>query len=177
MTKTKIKPKLEPQDPLDALATGPVEDVLAMMLWKVRHQHPDLSMQFTPKDLTGYAQCVEYQKATPEVRVFRPQGIPAQEAIPAQGNRRAVPARPAMPPRDFVVVSLVHQGTEDAIRVVENNEEDNERRKAAEHLASVKAQVPDLAARLERYARSGELVGSDLLEASRWLRIMVATAA
>ena len=173
MAKTQTPQK----DALDQLATGPAENVVALMLWKARHQYPDLSVQITPKDLKGYQECIGYLKTTAEVRVFRPQGIPAQEAIPAHGNRRAVPGRPAIPPRDFVVVSLVHQGTEDAIRVVENNEEDNERRKAAEHLVNIKGQVPDLASRLERYARSGELVGSDLLEAAKWLRIMVATTA
>ena len=168
------KPPIRKKDPLDHLAEGDPRKVMALMLWKARHRAPEMSVQITQRDIDGFNACVTYLKVEPDVDIRRPQGRPAQERIPAAGTRREVPAREAEPPRPFVVVRLVEKGTENMIRPVEDNEEDNEKRIAAEKLVDIRAQAPALAQRLEGYARSGDMVASDLREAAQWLRTLVA---
>lgn len=170
MVKTPME--IRKKDDLDHLAEGDPKDVISLMLWKVRHQFPDLAMQITPKDLEGFNACVTYLKVKPELNIVRPQGRPAQEGIPAVGQRRAVPAYDAEPPRPFVVVRLVEKGTENMIRPVENNEEDNAKRIAAEKLVNYRSQAPALAQALENAARSGDFAAHDLREAAAALRVL-----
>src|SRR5258708_10680054 len=113
-----------PRDPLDALVAGPLKDVIALMLWKNRHNEPELNVQLTERDLSAFKACVEYLHVTPEVRIVRPQGMPGHEAIPATRTRSAIPAAEPTPPKPYVTICLVERGTENAIRPVENNEQD-----------------------------------------------------
>lgn len=172
MAKAPIKKK----DQLDHLAEGDPRNVIALMLWKARHRNPELALQITQRDIDGMKACTDYLKIEPAVDICRPQGRPAQEHIPAMGNRREVPARAAEPARPFVLVRLVAKGTQDTFRAVEDNEEDNEKRIAAEQLVEIRAQGPALAARLEGYARTGDFVASDLRDAAQWLRTLVAVS-
>lgn len=164
------------QDDLDRLAAADPRKVIALMLWKARHRNPDMAVQITQRDIDGFNACVTYLKVEPDVDICRPQGRPAQERIPAMGNRREVPGHPAEPPRPFVVVRLVEKGTENMIRPVEDNEEDNDKRIAAERLVDIRAQAPGLAARLDGYARTGDFVASDLRDAAAWLRTLATIA-
>lgn len=166
------KTEIRKKDELDHLAEGDPKNVISLMLWKVRHQYPNLSMEITPKDLQGFNECVAYLKVVPEVDVTRPQGRPAQDGIAAVGNRRAVPGYDAEPPRPYVIVRLVEKGTENMIRPVENNVDDNERRIAAEKLAEYRGQAPSLAQALENAARSGDFSAHDLREAAAALRAL-----
>src|SRR5258708_20213136 len=113
-----------PRDALDALVAGPLKDFIALMLWKNRHNEPELNVQLTERDLAGFRACVEYLHVTPEVRIVRPQGMPGHDAIPATRTRSAIPATEPTPPKPYVTICLVERGTENAIRPVENNEQD-----------------------------------------------------
>lgn len=164
------------KDALDHLAEGDPKDIIAAMLWKARHHYPSLSMELTEKDLKGLNDCVTYLKVKPEVLIVRPQGRPAQAPQPAVGQRRAVPGFDAEPPRPFVVVALVEKGTANAIRAVENNVEDNERRIMAEAVAEYRARAGQIAANLENIVRTKDFSESDLREAAAALRTLAQAA-
>ena len=166
------KAKAAPKDELDQLAEGPLTNVIALMLWTLRHVNPDMSVVITQKEIAGLKQCVDYLKVTAAVRVERPQGRPAQEAVPASANRKAVPGFPAEPPRPFVVVARVEAGTENMIRPVENNEEDFQRQKDAEQLKRLRETAPGLANMLEQNAAGGVFSESDIRDAANALRVL-----
>lgn len=168
-TKDAIK---EPQHPLDALAAGDPRGVIALMLWQRRFEQPDLYAQITEKDIVGFQDCVRYMKVTPEVQILRPAGIEAQPAIPATKNRRAVPARPATDPKPYVIVRLVEKGTENAIRPVENNQEDYDKMAASAQVKQARDSAPGLAQRLIQQANSGEYSLSDMQDAANALMIL-----
>lgn len=146
------KPK---QDPLDALTTGDPQRVMALMLWKNRMRNPDMAVQIEEKDIQGFDDCVNYLKVKPQVRVYRPEGLPAQDAIPASANRRAVPARAATPPRPYVIVVLTDQKG-DVIRPVENNEEDFAAAQDQGRTQRYREQAQSLAGQLMNQAKTGE---------------------
>ena len=112
------------QDPLDALASGPLENVIAQILWKNRHRDPSMTVVIRPADLQGLADCCAHLKVTPSVAIVRPAGREATPAVPPKGNRPGIPAMPAEPARPQVVVALVAKGTMDAIVPLENNDDD-----------------------------------------------------
>jgi hypothetical protein len=118
--------KLPQVDPLDALVDGPREKVIALMLWKNRHQDPSMTAVLRPDDIQGLEDCCAHLKITPAVAIVRPAGRAATPAIPARGNRPGIPAMPAEAPRPHVVVALVAKGTMDAIVPLENNDDDAE---------------------------------------------------
>ena len=164
--------KVQKKDELDQLAEGDLRNVIALMLWKARHQNPDMSVVLTPKDIKGFRDCVTYLKVKPQVRIVRPAGRPAQEPIPAAGNRRAVAGYPAEPPRPFVSVALVEDGTEDMIRPVENNEEDYQLQKNSEALKRARETAPELANRIEANAATGTFSESEIRDAAAALRLL-----
>lgn len=155
------------QDPLDALAQDPAR-VMQLMLWKARMREPDMYVQITEHDIRGFDDCVRYLKVKPQVKIFRPQGLPAQDAIAAQGNRRAVPARPATPPKPYVMVVLTDEKG-DTVRPVENNEEDFDVAAQARDLRKARDQAQDLAQRIVQQARTGEYSLSDIQDAANAL--------
>lgn len=162
------QPKL---DPLDELAQGDPRMIIALMLWKNRHREPDLYVQLDQRDIDGFKACVNYLKVKPAVMIRRPEEIPGTPAIPAAGNRRAVPARPSIPARNYVMVALVEQGkdgkpSENAIRPVENNEEDFDQQKDTASIKRAKDNAQDLANRLLKAAASGDYSLSDMQDAA-----------
>lgn len=149
------KAKTPKPDALDQLAADPMR-VLCLMLWKNRHREPDMYVQITPEDIQGFDDCTRYLKVKePIAKIFRPQGLPAQEAIPASAGRRAVPARAATPPKPYVIVTLVDEKG-DTIRPVENNERDFDTAQDAAAVRRARDQAPELASLLLSQARTGE---------------------
>src|SRR5690242_17827218 len=69
------------KDALDALVAGSVKDVVALMLWKNRHNEPEMAVKLTEHDLRGFEACVGYLGVKPEVRIVRPQGSPGHEGF------------------------------------------------------------------------------------------------
>lgn len=152
-------------DPLDALARDSFR-VIQLMLWKARHQNPDMYVQITREDLQGFEDCVRYLKVEPDVMITHPAGLPAQAAIPATANRRPVPAREATPPKPYVMVALVEKGTQNAIRPVENNEADFDTAREAQATRRAADRAPELAGLIIRQAQSGEFSLSDIQDAA-----------
>jgi hypothetical protein len=169
--------KKAPTHPLDALAAGDPKKVIALMLWKARHQQPSLYAQINEDDLETFGACVRYLKTEPEISITRPQGVPAQAAIPAQGNRRAVPARAAIPPRPYVIVALVDKKTGDAVRPVENNQDDFDRAAETQQVLKARQDAPLLAQRILHQAATGEYSLSDLQDAAQALNTLARAVA
>lgn len=170
---TKKAPQL---DPLDALAQGDPRNVMALMLWKNRLREPDMYVQIDEHDIKGFQDCVDYLKVKPEVKIVRPAGLPAQDPIAATGKRRAVPARAATPPKPYVIVTLVEQGTMNVIRPVENNQDDFDTAQAAAELRKARDRAPQLAERILQQARTGETSLSDMQDAADALLVLARAA-
>jgi hypothetical protein len=158
-----------PKDALDALVIGPLKDVIALMLWKNRHNEPELSVQLTERDLSGFRACVEYLHVTPEVRIVRPQGLPGHGGIPATRTRSAIPPADPTPPKPYVVVALVEKGTDNRIVPVENNEEDWQAAEEAKNFNRARDIALRLAGELQQAAATGNYSSSSLDEAAKCL--------
>lgn len=169
-----VKParKAKPADPLDALVQGDPLNVIALMLWKNRMREPDLYVRIDEADIKGLEDCVRYLKVTPQVQILRPAGAPAQAAVAASGNRRAVPAREASAPRPYVIVRLVDRGTENRIQPIENNEQDYAAQQQAAQVKRARDQAERLAARILQGAASGESSLSDIQDAAEALVVL-----
>ncbi len=165
-------PRKKKEDPLDTLANGDPKDVIALILWKNRNKEPDMSVQITEHDIKGFQDCVEYLKVTPEVTIKRPQGMPAQVARRDLGSNRTIPAREAIPPRDYIVVNLVEKGTENRIVPVENNQEDYDKQQQAAAVRKARDQAQSLADALIGQARTGEFSTAVMQDAAQALVTM-----
>lgn len=173
-TAPKKAPKLDTLDTFAAAARADPTMAIALMLWVDRINNPDMYVRIDQKDLKGFEDCMTYQKLVPEVRIHREPGVPAQPAVPGGPHRRAVPAREALPPKPYVVVTLVEKGTANAIRPIENNQEDYD---AAGHAAKVRAArtaASGLADRLTNAAQTGDFASSDLRDAAQALLLLSA---
>lgn len=166
------KKSAAPPDPLDVLVAGDPKDVIALILWKGRHRQPDLFAQITAADIKGFKDCCEYQKITPAVVIQRPEGRPAQEAIPAAHGRAAAPARPADPPKPFVMVTLCDGQTGNAIRPIENNQEDFDRQAQSAATRKARDQAPTMADNILRAVRTGEWSLSEMQDAANALLVL-----
>lgn len=165
-------PRKGKPDLLDALAEGDPKRVIALMLWKARHRNPDMFVQIDEMDIKAFDESCTYQKLKPAVLIKHPPGLPAQAATPAMGNRRAVPARAATPPKPFVIVTLVEAGTENVIRPVENNQKDFDVAQDSAQLRKARDQAPDMAERLMLQGRTGEYSLSDITDAANALLVL-----
>lgn len=145
--------KAVPKTALEKFAQAKSEEHIALILWKFRHQIPDLAVTINEADLKGYQDCLDYLKVKPEVKVV---------------------SRP-----NYVGIVLVQKDTGDetnpgnAIRVVENNEEDAARGEAAEQTRRMRERAPDLAYRLEVDAQAGTFSADMVIEAARTLRALL----
>src|SRR6266850_6521754 len=137
-------------DALDALAFGPAKDIIALMLWKNRHTQPELYVQLTEHDMSGFKACVDYLHVVPEVRIVRPQGLPGHDGVPATKTRSAIPSQGPTPPKPYVIVALVERGTENAIRPVENNEADWQAAEEAKNFNRARDRALQLAGELQQ---------------------------
>lgn len=167
------KPPATKLHPLDALAQDPLK-VMQLMIWVNRHRNPDMFFQINEADLEAFNACMAYQKIKPTVLIKRPPEIPGQAAVPAMGNRRAVPARPPIPARPYVMVTLVEidkngKVTENVIRPVESNEADYDQQQEVAALRRAKDRAPLLAQEILKSASSGETSLSDLQDAANCL--------
>lgn len=152
--------KAQEVSPLDRLVKDPMR-VVALVLWKMRFAAPELTVQITPQDIEAFEASVAYTKQVPKVLIIRPAGRPAQEAIQAMAptianprGRAAQPARPAEPPRDYVVVQLV-DADGNAIVPVESNEADYDRGRQVAALKRMRELAPELASRVKANAQGG----------------------
>lgn len=165
------KAKAAKKDALDLLAEGDPKKIIALMLWRERFTNPDMSLQISEQDLKGFDDCVTYLGVEPEVSIYRPQGRPAQEAIPASPGKRGIAARPAEPPRPFVFVGVTDkQGNQ--LKPIENNEEDADRRDQANEIRRYRDKAGQLSSLLLGMCQSGTFSTSEIQEAARALTIL-----
>lgn len=150
MKETKPAPKSKkPVDALDALVTGDPKEVIAMLLWRNRLRAPELAMMITDQDVAAFRQCVDYLEVQHEVRIFRPM------AGPQITNQ--VPA-------NYVVACLVEKGTTNAIRPIENNEQDYAAAERAEKIRRVRDSAPQLVGQVRSSAQSGSYSDAEINE-------------
>ena len=155
----KRKPK--ELDELDKLVEGDPLQVIALMLWKNRMREPDMYVQIFEKDIQALNDCITYLKVPMVVSIHRPQGEAAQAAEAGTTTRRPVPARPAQPPKPYVIVTLVDDRG-DLIKPVENNQADFDAASEAANVRKAKDRADELSARVLRQVNSGETSLSDI---------------
>lgn len=159
-------------DPLDDLENNPGDGrAIALMLWKDRFNNPEMAIQVTADDIKGLDDCTAYLKVTPEVRVFRPKGRPAQEAQPQTAKRSAVPAVPAGPRPDYVLIQLVDKDG-NAIKPVENTIEKREMQIEADNIRNAKTQATAVANELLSGLAAGNYSDATIRDAAKLLMLL-----
>jgi hypothetical protein len=149
---------------LDALVTADPKQIIALMLWKNRHNNPEMVIQINEADIKGLTDCTTYQGIEPDVRIFRRGALPPHDAIPGTPGRAGVNAFPGMPAADFVTVAMVAKGTEDTFRAVENNEQDLAIGEKLRNRARLLANALPIANRVRNSAAAGDFSSSDIVE-------------
>lgn len=172
------KKKVIPPPALDALDQAlknwSGEMWTKMVLWKNRNAIPELTVQVTEKDILGWQQCIDYLGITTQLRIYRPQGRPAQAAIPevrgtaTSPGRSAIPARAAEPPRPFILVQLLDQDG-NTFRAIENSEEARREQERSERLRAAKDSAKSLAAQLQHDMAAGVYSNSVIGDAAQAL--------
>lgn len=165
------------QDALDALASGDPKDVIALLFWRERFRNPDMSLHITKEDVEKFRASCAFLNVEPQVSIYRPEGRPAQEAVPAiqaspgKAAQRGIPARPAEPPRPYVFVGVTDaQGN--TLKPIENDEEDAQRRDDANNVRRWKDKAPMLASLLTGMMQSGTFSNAEIAEAVEALRVL-----
>lgn len=163
-----IKKNLPPANPLDHLVAmaekNDYAQALKLILWKMRFENPDFTLEINPDDIKAFDDCVDYLEVKPTLYVTRPGAVPAQEGRPAMGNRRAVPARAAIPPKNYVVVQMLDQDGNN-FKPIENNQQDFDRQKKADATRRAKDNALTLASQLAADIRSGTFSESTIGDA------------
>lgn len=180
-----IKRSKKQLDELDAFAQSGTENALMMVLWKVRHQYPEMAVPITADDLQAFQKSMEYTKAKPAVVVFRRQAQQAKAGAPATGRRNAVPGMPAMPAGREVMVMMVEKGSAivdpgegimlspgNNIRPVESDTRDHEKATAARQAKQVRSRASQLAAELMSDMATGTYSNSRIQEAAQALSLL-----
>src|SRR5688572_23121386 len=147
-TKKPAPKQVDQLDAFEALANKDPRQALALVLWKLRHQRPEMAVQITREDLQGLKDCTQYLNVQPDVRIFRRPGVPARPAVPpTAANPKGSPGFQGAPAAEFVTIVMVSKGTEDTFRPIENNEEDAQAADRQEALRRAREETPLLAQR------------------------------
>lgn len=160
------------KDELDALAEGDIRQLVMLMFWRERHRNPEMSHQLTLRELKQFNDSMTFLGVTPEIVVVRPEGRPAQEAIAAAKGRRAIAARPAEPPRPYVFIGIVEQGTMNGVKPIESDEDEAKMRDRSMSIRKAKDRAGLLASLLAGMAQSGTFSNSEILEAAQTLQFL-----
>lgn len=149
---------------LNELVKGGASIALMMALWKNRMANPELNLHITPEDIKGLVDCTEFHKITPALRIFRPGGQPAVEPRAAIGKHPATSGMPAVPYKDYVIVQLGAEGTTDAFKPIENNENDFNESERMNKIRRLKESVPQLASVVRGGVARGQFSESEITE-------------
>lgn len=173
----KVVKKLVAKDPLDLLAEGDPKNVMALMLWKVRHRYPQLSMEITKKDIEQFKASCDYMGVKVGVAIIHPQGREATPGRKAEGDRPAVPPRPAEPPRPWVFVGVVEKDehgelTMNSVTPIESDEEGAVHRDHQRRVQTMKDRAGLYAQGLLQMANSNSISTSEMTQAAQLLRDM-----
>lgn len=163
------------KDPLDVLAEGDPRDVMALMLWKVRHRYPQMSMEITKRDIDQFKASLDYMGVKVGVAIVHPQGRAASPGRKAEGDKPAVPPRPAEPPRPWIFVGVVEKDeggdlTMNTVTPIESDEEGAAQRDQQLRLQKMRDRAPMIANALIQMANSNSISTSEMGEAARLLQ-------
>lgn len=163
-----------PEDPVDALVEqvrrGDTNRVLQLLLWKQRFENPGFTVELHPADIRAFDECVAYLGITPTVHVIRPGGAPAREAF-TTNRGQTVPAKPALPPKPYVVVQMTDDQGHTFV-AIENNVADYERQQQAKAADQVRANARSIAGQLQAMANSGSFSTATINDAARALLLL-----
>lgn len=109
-------------------------EIIALLIWKMRHSLPALVVQITQADREAFKQSLEYNEQVVKVNIEDRHGT--------------------------TLVHLTDEKTGDQIIVTENNEADLDRGDAAKRLRMVKQSAPELANQLRHDLASGSWADS-----------------
>ena len=121
-------------------ATPAVDDqteLMALMIWKVRHSLPALVIQITPADREAFKQSLNYNEQTLKLNVEDRNGT--------------------------TLIHLTDEKTGDQIIATENNEADLDKAQAAVNLRMIKQSAPTLASQL-RYDIAQNTISNATIE-------------
>lgn len=119
------------------------DEIIALLIWKMRHSLPALVVQITPADREAFRQSLEYNEQVVKVNIEDRKGT--------------------------TLVHLTDEKTGDQIIVTENNEADLDKGEAEKRLRMVKQSAPELAARLRHDIQSGSWADSMIEEVCQTL--------
>ena len=108
-----------------------LQDLMALMVWKMRHHLPALVVQITPADRKALRDTLEYNEQTVKVNIEDRNGT--------------------------TLIHLTDARTGDQIIATENNEADLDRAQAAAKLRQQRQSILELAPPVLNSARSGDM--------------------
>lgn len=111
------------------------ERALALVLWKLRHQYPGMSIRIEQKDVQALEKCEEHLEVKAGVAIL--------------GG-------------SMMHVNLVCEGTQDAFTAVESTEEDQRAAERARRLQQAKESIPELVTAVKAGLGSGEFSQSNI---------------
>lgn len=168
---TLVASKADPLDAFVAAATQSPLQAIAAMFWHHRFNDPEFTVTVTEADLKAFKDCISYLKVNPRIHVLRPQGLPAQDPIPASGTRRAVPGRAAQPPRPYALIQMTDEDG-NTFRAIENNEEDLAHQQQTATLKRTKERATVIAGNLQSDLQAGNYSNATIMEAVDALKIL-----
>ena len=127
---------------------------LQLLLWKQRHQNPDMSVTITEADVQAFQACVDYLEVEPVIKMFQPGGLPERPGFTKKDGTQ-MPARPAVPPREECVVQLTDKNG-NAITPIEQSTEEQAKSRQARAVQDARAKAPGLVADLNQMLARGE---------------------
>lgn len=164
-------------DALDTFISQGLERALMLVLWKVRHQYPEMAIPITAADIEAFDASCRFTKQEPCIRVFRRPAIPASPGQPAVGKRRETPPSAAKPAGKVATVLLVAKDTEavdpgthimfspgDAIRPVESDDKDHDTASLLRDIRRLKETGPQLAREVMADAATGTFSSAKVQE-------------
>lgn len=107
------------------------EDLIKLLLWKMRHQLPALVVQISPEDVEAMRQSLEYNEQTAKLNIEQRAGS--------------------------TFIHLTDEKTGDQIIATENNQADLDKAQHAAKLRQIRQSIPELANQVLNQARTGDM--------------------
>lgn len=163
-------------NPLDRICDpANMGEVICLLFWKNRFRNPGMQTTITPDDIDRFRASCDWLEVRPQALIKRPPGAPARPGYgPSPGRPEGFPGSPAEGPRDFVVVAVVDEGTEDVIRTAERDEEHGVKADRARNLRNIVNKAGNLAAAIMGQASEGVYSNAVITEAAEALQTMAA---
>lgn len=121
-------------------------NIVALILWKLRHLVKPLVIRITPDDCKAFSQSLEYNEQQPIVKI----------------EKRA----------EVILVHMTDEKTGDQIIFTENNEADLEKAQASEAVLMARTEAKEVARQLRADSSSGNFSTATMDTASRLLETL-----